>query len=548
MQKKVKSRLAIVMAIVMLVTALTFSTTSSVSAAEPEDTIYKNGVVEYIVATTNATEIIGYELHARYNTEVASAVDIQNMIEFPGGEFDYSNKDIYGNYKASLYAADSGYFSVSLDAGQGFVKVIFEIKDTTTVGDIITLDSSEYYSAGYQTCTRDTGDIVTSFNILDYGDVPEPPEEPTTEEPTEEPTEAPTEEPTTEAPTEEPTEAPTEEPTTEAPTEEPTEAPTEEPTTEAPTEEPTEAPTEEPTTEAPTEEPTEAPTEEPTTEAPTEEPTEAPTEEPTAEAPTVSTLSVSATSNMFDTTTQTVDAGESVTINYTLADAQKVDSYLWILDYDTNKLELTGISTPGSASSVAIDTSVPGQVRAGASDAITPFSYAAGDDFVTFVFTAIDSGETTVTLNVTDFLVHEDQEPTTEAPTEELTEEPTTEVPTEDPTAEEPSTEEPTTGEPDVNPTGSDTPTGGGDNPGTTDATGNNTNPGGPATADEPQAPADTGGKQLDSTTTTGTNTSSGGSGAVQTGQTSTAFVLLLLLSLAAALVAVVSRRKQKKE
>lgn len=191
--KKQKKIIALILAVVMIVSGITVSTTASVSAttAEPDDTVYKNGVVEYIVATTNATEIIGYELHARYNTEVASAVDIQNMIEFPGGEFDYSNKDIYGNYKASLYAADSGYFSVSLDAGQGFVKVIFEIKDTTTVGDIITLDSSEYYSAGYQTCTRDTGDIVTSFNILDYGDVPgsdattEPAttEEPTTAEP-----------------------------------------------------------------------------------------------------------------------------------------------------------------------------------------------------------------------------------------------------------------------------------------------------------------------------------------------------------------------------
>ncbi len=247
MNRKIKSTIAVFMAVIMLVTALTFTATSSVSAAEPGDTVYKNGVVEYIVATTNATEIIGYELHARYNTEVASAVDIQNMIEFPGGEFDYSNKDIYGNYKASLYAADSGYFSVSLDAGQGFVKVIFEIKDTTTVGDIITIDSSEYYSAAYITCTRDTGDIVTSYNILDYGDVPEPPEEPTTEEPTEEPTtEAPTEEPTTVEPaTVEPTtvEPTTVEPTTVAPT-------TVEPTTVEPTTvEPT---TVEPTTVAPT--------------------------------------------------------------------------------------------------------------------------------------------------------------------------------------------------------------------------------------------------------------------------------------------------------
>ena len=243
MNRKIKSTIAVFMAVIMLITALTFTATSSVSAAEPGDTVYKNGVVEYVIGVTNSTGIVGYELHVTYNTGVASAVDIQNMIELPGGEFEFSNTDIYGNYKRYLYAADSGYYPIPLEAGQGFVKVVFKIKDTTNVGDIVYSDASEYYNGSYVTRDYSTGSLVASFNILDYGDAPEPPSEaPTTEEPTEEPTtEAPTEEPTTVEPaTVEPT---TVEPTTVEPT-------TVEPTTVEPTTvEPT---TVEPTTVAPT--------------------------------------------------------------------------------------------------------------------------------------------------------------------------------------------------------------------------------------------------------------------------------------------------------
>ena len=83
MNRKIKSTIAVFMAVIMLVTALTFTATSSVSAAEPDDTVYKNGVVEYIISPTNTTSIAGYEINMSYNNTIASAVDVQNMVELP---------------------------------------------------------------------------------------------------------------------------------------------------------------------------------------------------------------------------------------------------------------------------------------------------------------------------------------------------------------------------------------------------------------------------------------------------------------------------------
>ena len=250
MNRKIKSTIAVFMAVIMLVTALTFTATSSVSAAEPGDTVYKNGVVEYIISPTNTTSIAGYEINMSYNNTIASAVDVQNMVELPGGEFMFSNKDIYGNYKRTVFAFDTGYYGIPLEAGQGIVKVVFEINDTTNIGDIVISDTSEFYNGAFVTLDYGTGDLVSSFNIISYGDVPESETQPTTEpgtEPTTEPGTEPTTEPGTE-PTTEPTEPTTVEPATVEPT-------TVEPTTVEPT-------TVEPTTVEPT-------TVEPTTVAPT---------------------------------------------------------------------------------------------------------------------------------------------------------------------------------------------------------------------------------------------------------------------------------------
>ncbi len=192
---------------------------------------------------------------------------------------------------------------------------------------------------------------------------------------------------------------------------------------------------EEPTTEQPT-------TEQPTTEQPT-------TEQPTTEAPGTD-LNITSTSNMFPTATQVVKVGDTVYVEYKFDQNYDLDSFQWTFTYDETKLQLTGLATPGVEDLVSLNTE-SGKVRGAASNAIDPMKYVAGDTFVNFVFTALESGDTEVNLNVQVFEEHEYEEPTTEEPTTEqpTTEEPTTVQPeTEEPTTEEPATEQPTTEQP----------------------------------------------------------------------------------------------------
>jgi hypothetical protein len=289
-KKKIKSKFAVFMAAIMVVLSLVIPSAVSVSAAAaPEDVVYKNGVVEYIIGVSDDVAVTGYEVNIEYDLDVATAVDMQGIIEFPGGEFEFANKDVYGNYRSYLYAADSAYYPVSASAGQGLVKIVFEIKETTNVQDIISLDNSEFYDSRYKSrgYSYEGSHLVSSFEILNYGDVPVEPEpvtEPVTEpatEPITEPATEPVTEPETE-PVTEPATEPITEPATE-PVTEPTVEPVTEPVTE-PATEPVTEPTVEPVTEPATEPATE-PVVEPVTEPATEPATE-PVVEPVTEPAT----------------------------------------------------------------------------------------------------------------------------------------------------------------------------------------------------------------------------------------------------------------------
>ena len=227
-------------------------------------------------------------------------------------------------------------------------------------------------------------------------------------------------------------------------------------------EEPTDAPaTDAPATDAPT---TDAPaTDAPTTDAPaTDAPaTDAPaTDAPATDAPGAN-LTVDGTSNYSPAVAaQTVKAGDTVTVTFKAPESADIINIQWGMNYDTDKLELTSVSsfTPDMlVNTDATSFNAMGSV----SNIDTPYSVWEDDDFVTFTFTAKADGETTVDFRVIDLTYREDdedkeafvnevdvrgEEPVTEPATEPATDAPATEAPaTEAPATEAPATEAPAT-------------------------------------------------------------------------------------------------------
>ena len=169
-------------------------------------------------------------------------------VDVPNGKYVVEIVSGHGNKGNNTVKADVNGTSISVKNGaQDYT--IGEVAADVTDGHI----DIKFTGTLCRTCA-----IVVRTVSVDGKDEPEEPstEEPTTEEPT-------TEEPSTEKPsTEEPTQPSTEKPSTEAPTQPSTEEPSTEAPTQPSTEEPsTETPTQEPTTEAPADddEPAEVP-------------------------------------------------------------------------------------------------------------------------------------------------------------------------------------------------------------------------------------------------------------------------------------------------
>ena len=203
--------------------------------------------------------------------------------------------------------------------------------------------------------------------------------------------------------------------------------------------------------------PTEAPTTEP---AATTEPAE--TTEPAAPStPVGATLKVEAASNYCNIPEgQVVTVGNEVSVTFKAPEAQNILALQWGMNYDKEKLELTGISTIAPAQMLINTNAESYNVLGSFSDIENPVAVAAGDDVATFVFTTKAEGETVVDFRVVDMTVRNETadetifaneidqrqpvvEPTTESPedtTAPATEEPATEAPTEEPTGE-PATE-----------------------------------------------------------------------------------------------------------
>ena len=226
-----------------------------------------------------------------------------------------------------------------------------------------------------------------------------------------------------------------------------------------------EAPEPIPTTAEPT-------TAEPTTAEPTTvEPT---TVEPTTAEPTTENVKLTVNAKAFVDeaalkdqkfdfsameASVTVDKGQNVVVKYAIdtTDAESVvkaiESLQWIANYDPAVLSLVSAEMPKITTGAAYNTTVPGSVKANASKINPGYDVQPTDEFIVLTFNALEAGETTVNVTLTDLLLDngDKPEPTTAEPTtaEPTTVEPTTVEPTTvEPTTVEPTTVEPTTVEP----------------------------------------------------------------------------------------------------
>ena len=235
--------------------------------------------------------------------------------------------------------------------------------------------------------------------------------------------------------------------------------------------------TAEPTTAEPTTvEPTTVP--EPTTAEPTTvEPTTIPeptTAEPTTAEPTTENVKLTVNAKAFVDeaalkdqkfdfsameASVIVDKGQNVVVKYAIdtTDAESVvkaiESLQWIANYDPAVLSLVSAEMPKISTGAAYNTTVPGTVKANASKINPGYDVQPTDEFIVLTFNALEAGETTVNVTLTDLLLDngDKPEPTTAEPTtaEPTTAEPTTVEPTTaEPTTVEPTTVEPTTAEP----------------------------------------------------------------------------------------------------
>ena len=145
-----------------------------------------------------------------------------------------------------------------------------------------------------------------------------------------------------------------------------------------------------------------------------EETTEAQEETTLADVTTTpvgETLTVDGTSNYCPSVpVQVVNVNDTVTVSFKAPEDVTIVDIQWGMNYDKDLLQLTGRST-FDGGSMLINTSAESfNVLGSLSDIKNPYHVNAGDDFITFVFTAKGQGETTVDFRVIDMTVKEDTE------------------------------------------------------------------------------------------------------------------------------------------
>ncbi len=245
-------------------------------------------------------------------------------------------------------------------------------------------------------------------------------------------------------------------------------------------------------------------------------PTTTKPEPTTTEPEPAKNLTVTGSSNYCASVdAQTVKVGDSVTVTFKAPETRNIVDIQWGMDYDKDKLELTGIGTFDKGAMLINTNAESYNVMGSLTDIENPYAVTEGDDFITFVFNATADGETDVKLTIIDMTVREDDGDVIifENTVDKRTPVPTTTVPeTTTPETTAPETTAPETTAPETTAPATSQPGTGTASTDVTSATGTVTT--NPATGDS--SPDNPGG--------------GGGNGAVQTGGASMALIILLVL------------------
>ncbi len=138
-------------------------------------------------------------------------------------------------------------------------------------------------------------------------------------------------------------------------------------------------------------------------------PTTTKPEPTTTEPEPAKNLTVTGSSNYCASVdAQTVKVGDSVTVTFKAPETRNIVDIQWGMDYDKDKLELTGISTFDKGPMLINTNAESYNVMGSLTDIENPYAVTEGDDFITFVFNATADGETDVKLTIIDMTVRED--------------------------------------------------------------------------------------------------------------------------------------------
>ena len=127
------------------------------------------------------------------------------------------------------------------------------------------------------------------------------------------------------------------------------------------------------------------------------------------DAPVSSDISVSGVSNYCSKiSAETYQVGDTVTVVFTAPQDCDIVELEWGMDYDKKKLVLTGISTIAPDEMIIDPSADTYNVIGYAALSESPCRVDAGDDFMTFVFTAKAPGKASVDLRIVNMTVRED--------------------------------------------------------------------------------------------------------------------------------------------
>lgn len=168
MKKRVTKTTAVLLALIMLISAITITATVSAAAEDDATTIYPGGSVIFEVRAPEM-ELGALSSQVYYDTSLA---EVSNMYIYDFAGADSPSIAPYSNY---VYGQNNVFPEEHVAEGTVVFSVTFTVTSEATLNDVIT-GSSDIMLIDEETEVRDLSNGVTiSVRVLDYGTPPADP-------------------------------------------------------------------------------------------------------------------------------------------------------------------------------------------------------------------------------------------------------------------------------------------------------------------------------------------------------------------------------------